>query len=159
MSRPGTGVDLSTSIGYVVKQASSALHAAMEAALRPLGLQITQYSCLELLQHRTGMSNSDLARGAFVTRQSMNVVLRTLERDGLVTRAESAVVGRVLPTELTELGRTRLALASAAVRAVEEAAQSDLDESEVEQLQRLLVRYRGGLEQHARSAPATAGTT
>lgn len=139
------GVDLSTSVGYVLKQASSALHAAMEAALRPLGLAITQYSCLELLQHRPGMSSSELARGAFVTRQSMNVVLQTLERDGLVVRAETASVGRSLPTELTDAGRERLSRASAVVRAVEEAAQAGLERAEVEQLQRLLVRYRDGL--------------
>lgn len=146
MKQVGERVDLDRSVGYVLKQASSALHAAMEAALRPLGLHITQYSCLELLQHRPGMSNSDLARGAFVTRQSMSVVLQSLERDGLVTRAETASVGRSLPTELTDLGRARLAQASAAVRAVERAAQTDLDDAEVERLRDLLVRYRHGLE-------------
>lgn len=152
MARTEQGVDLDTSVGYAVKQASSALHGAMEAALRPLGLTITQYSCLELLRHRPGMSNSDLARGAFVTRQSMNVVLQTLEREHLVIRAESAPVGRSLPTEIARAGLARLAQASAAVRAVEEAAQSDLDAAEVAQLQQLLIRYRGGL-----SAGAVAG--
>ncbi len=138
-------VQLGLSVGYAVKQASSALHQAMEAALRPLGLHITQYSCLELLQQRPGMSNSELARGAFVTRQSMNVVLQALERDGLVARAEAAASGRSLPTELTDLGRARLARASAAVRAVERTAQGGLDDAEVEQLRTLLVRYRDAL--------------
>lgn len=146
MEQVGEQVDLDRSVGYVLKQASSALHAAMEAALRPLGLHITQYSCLELLQHRPGMSNSELARGAFVTRQSMSVVLQSLERDGLVARAEIASVGRALPAELTDLGRSRLAQASAAVRAVERVAQTDLDDAEVERLRDLLARYRGGLE-------------
>ena len=146
MSQVEPGVDLNASVGYVLKEASSALHLAMEAALRPLGLHITQYSCLELLRHRPGLSNSDLARGAFVTRQSMNVVLQALERDGLVLRAETASVGRALPTELTARGRERLALASAAVRAVEGTAQADLDDTEVEQLRVLLGRYRNGLQ-------------
>lgn len=139
------GVDLRRSVGYVLKEASSALHLAMEAALRPHGLHITQYSCLELLQQRPGMSNSELARGAFVTRQSMSVVLQALERDGLVVRAETAAIGRSLPTELTDLGRERLAGASAAVRAVEERAQADLDADETELLRSLLVRYRDAL--------------
>lgn len=145
MGQAAERVDLHTSVGYAVKEASSALHGAMEAALRPLGLTITQYSCLELLRHRPGMSSSDLARGAFVTRQSMNVVLQTLEREGLVRRAETAAVGRVLPTELTDTGMARLTEASTAVRAVEQAAQSDLDPAEVAQLQTLLIRYRDGL--------------
>jgi DNA-binding MarR family transcriptional regulator len=113
------GVDLETSLGYVLKEASSALRAAMEAELRPLGMTVTHYSCLELLAQRPGLSNSELARGAFVTRQSMNVLLQSLERDGYVTRPAQAPVGKVLPTRLTPRGRRSLEKASAAVRSVE----------------------------------------
>ncbi|KRD41194.1 hypothetical protein ASE38_16340 [Cellulomonas sp. Root930] len=49
----------------------------------------------------------------------MNVLLQQMARDGLVSRAEQAPVGRVLPTRITALGRERLASASAAVAAVE----------------------------------------
>jgi len=113
------GIDLDTSLGYLLKEASSALRSAMEAALRPLDLTVTQYSCLELLAQRPGLSNSQLARGAFVTRQSMNVLLQAFERDGYVTRAAEAPVGKALPTRLTPLGRRRLEKATAAVRSVE----------------------------------------
>ena len=108
-----------TSLGYLLKEAATALRVEMEAVLRPLGMTITHYSCLELLAQRPGLSNSDLARGAFVTRQSMNVLLQTLERAGEVTRAPAPPVGKALPTELTAMGRTRLEAASAAVRSVE----------------------------------------
>ena len=70
------GVDLDASLGYLLKQAASTLRSSMDAALRPLGLTVPQYACLELLAQRPGLSNSELARGAFVTRQSMNVLLR-----------------------------------------------------------------------------------
>lgn len=43
----------------------------MEEVLRPLGMSITHYACLELLSQRPGLSNSEPARGAFVTRQTM----------------------------------------------------------------------------------------
>lgn len=112
-------VDLQTSLGYLLKEASSVLRAAMEEVLRPLGMSITHYSCLELLAQRPGLSNSELARGAFVTRQSMNVLLQTLERDGYVTRPAEAPVGKALPTRLTPRGRRSLEKASAAVRSVE----------------------------------------
>ncbi len=130
MSQDGVGVDLETSLGYLLKEASSALRAAMEAVLRPLGMTVTHYSCLELLAQRPGLSNSELARGAFVTRQSMNVLLQTLERDGYVTRPAEAPVGRVLPTRLTPRGRRSLAKASAAVRSVEVRMLSGLTEAE-----------------------------
>jgi DNA-binding MarR family transcriptional regulator len=113
------GVDLPTSLGYLLKEASSALRAAMEEVLRPLGMSVTHYSCLELLAQRPGLSNSELARGAFVTRQSMNVLLQALERDGYVTRPAEAAVGKVLPAQLTPSGRRSLEKASAAVRSVE----------------------------------------
>ena len=112
-------VDLETSLGYLLKEAATALRQAMEAVLRPLGMTMTHYACLELLAQRPGLSNSELARGAFVTRQSMNVLLQSLERDGFVTRATEAPVGKALPTRLTPRGRRSLAKASAAVRSVE----------------------------------------
>ena len=82
-------------------------------------MSVTQYSCLELLAQRPGLSNSQLARGAFVTRQSMNVLLQALERDGYVSRPDEAPVGKVLPTRLTSKGRRSLAQATVAVRSVE----------------------------------------
>ena len=104
MSQGEPGIELDTSLGYMLKAAASALHSAMEAVLRPLGMTITHYACLELLAQRPGLSNSELARGAFVTRQSMNVLLQALERQGLVVRPAQAPVGRALPTELTARG-------------------------------------------------------
>jgi DNA-binding MarR family transcriptional regulator len=119
MSQDGVGVDLETSLGYLLKEASSALRTALEEVLRPLGMSVTHYSCLELLAQRPGSSNSELARGAFVTRQSMNVLLQTLERDGYVTRPAQAPVGKALPARLTPRGRRSLAKATSAVRSVE----------------------------------------
>jgi DNA-binding MarR family transcriptional regulator len=119
MSRDGVGVDLQTSLGHLLKQASSALRAAMEDVLRPLGMNVTHYSCLELLAQRPGLSNSELAGGAFVTRQSMNVLLQALQREGYVSRPAQAPVGKVLPIRLTPRGRRSLQKASAAVRSVE----------------------------------------
>ncbi|PPG43913.1 MarR family winged helix-turn-helix transcriptional regulator [Rathayibacter sp. AY2B5] len=132
------GIDLETSLGYLLKEASSALRAAMEAVLRPLGMTVTHYSCLELLAQRPGLSNSELARGAFVTRQSMNVLLQTLERDGVVTRPDAAPIGKALPARLTERGRRSLAEASAAVRGVELRMLEGLAEEERQAAARLL---------------------
>lgn len=117
-------------MGYLLKEASSALRAAMEEVLRPLGMTITHYSCLELLSQRPGLSNSELARGAFVTRQSMNVLLQALERDGFVRRPAEAPVGKALPTTLTARGRKALSEATAAVRSVEVRMLSGMTDAE-----------------------------
>ncbi|MBO1741317.1 MarR family winged helix-turn-helix transcriptional regulator [Leifsonia sp. TF02-11] len=130
MSQGAEGIDLETSLGYLLKEASSALRTAMEEVLRPLGMSVTHYSCLELLAQRPGLSNSELARGAFVTRQTMNVLLQALERDGFVTRATEAPVGKALPTQLTPRGRRSLEKATAAVRSVELRMLSGMSEPE-----------------------------
>ncbi|WP_020660736.1 MarR family winged helix-turn-helix transcriptional regulator [Amycolatopsis benzoatilytica] len=138
MSQDGPGVDLTTSLGYLLKEASSALRAAMEEVLRPLGMNVTHYSCLELLAQRPGLSNSELARGAFVTRQTMNVLLQALERDGFVTRPAEAPVGKALPARLTPRGRRSLEKATAAVRSVEIRMLSGLTETEQQAATRIL---------------------
>lgn len=142
------GIDLDTSLGYVLKEAASALRTAMDAALEPLDLTVTRYSCLELLAQRPGLSGSELARGAFVTRQSMNVLLQALEREGYVTRPVEEAVGKVLPTRLTPRGRDRLARATAAVRAVEVRMLSGLSPAEqaagLHVLRSMVTSLRGG---------------
>ncbi|MFD5831275.1 MarR family winged helix-turn-helix transcriptional regulator [Lentzea sp. NPDC060358] len=110
---------LDQAVGYALKRAATALRTAMEAVLRPLDLTVPQYSCLEVLSQQPGLSNAELARAVFVTRQSMNLVLRGLQDRGLVSRPATAAHGRALPTELTDAGRTQLQAASAAVRSVE----------------------------------------
>jgi DNA-binding MarR family transcriptional regulator len=129
MSQEQPVIDLETSLGYLLKQAASALRSEMEAVLKPLDLTVTQYSCLELLAQRPGLSNSELARGAFVSRQSMNVLLQSLERDGFVMRPAEPPAGRVLPTRLTPLGRRKLAKATSAVKSVEDRMLNGLDDS------------------------------
>lgn len=138
MSQDSAGVDLDTSPGYLLKQAHSVLRSALDGALRPSGVTVPQYACLELLAQRPGLSNSDLARGAFVSRQSMNVLLQALERDGFVSRPLHPPAGRILPIELTPLGRERLDAASAAVRSVEKRMVSKLGSADQAELQRLL---------------------
>ena len=138
MSQDGVGVDLETSLGYLLKEASSALRATMEDVLRPLGMSVTRYACLELLAQRPGLSNSELARGAFVSRQSMNVLLQALEREGYVARPAEAPVGRVLPARLTPLGRRSLQRATVAVRSVEVRMLTGMTETEQSDAFRLL---------------------
>lgn len=144
MERIERGVDLPTSVGYLVKEVATALRTEMERVLRPLSMTVTHYSCLELLAQRPGVSSSELARGTFVTRQSMHVLLQTLERDGHVVRGAEPTVGRAVPVAITEEGRRRLAVASAAVRSVEERMLDGLGDDEAT-LRALLQRCRASL--------------
>lgn len=148
------------SVGYLLKQASSALRNAMDAVLRPLELTVPQYACLELLGQRPGLSGSELARGAFVTRQSMHGVLRGLQDRGLLTRPVQAPHGRALPGLLTDAGRERLRVASTAVRDVERQMLSGLDPSGQGRLRDALAACAAALDDAGHGAvwpPSTQG--
>jgi DNA-binding MarR family transcriptional regulator len=145
MNQEQPGIDLETSIGYMLKEAASALRSSMEAVLKPLEMTVTQYACLELLAQRPGLSNSELARGAFITRQSMNVLLQSLEQEGFVTRPSAPPVGRVLPTQLTPLGRRKLAQATGAVKSVEDRMLDGLVDSTRADARRMLSGFISSL--------------
>ena len=125
----------------------------MEAVLKPLGMTVTHYSCLELLAQRPGLSNSDLARGAFVTRQSMNVLLHALEGDGYVTRPAEAPAGKVLPARLTPRGQRRLQRATVAVRSVEDRMLRGLTEDQQQGARTILRGMVRSLQDDGESAP------
>lgn len=113
-------IELGTSVGYALKQAASALRAAMETDLRGLDLTVSQYSCLELLRQRPGLSASELARGTFVTRQSMQTLVEGLVARGLLERPERPERGRALPARLTPEGLAAVEEASRVVAGVEQ---------------------------------------
>ncbi|WP_399881830.1 MarR family winged helix-turn-helix transcriptional regulator [Streptomyces sp. BBFR51] len=116
---PHPADDVLDHAGYRLKRAHAALRGAMDQVLRRHGLTVPQYSCLEVLAARPGLSNAELARATFVTRQSMNVVLRGLQNEGLLTRPASVDTGRARPASLTDEGRRRLNAAQGDVYAVE----------------------------------------
>lgn len=110
-------VDLDTAVGYVLKRATVALRAAMDAALREHDLTVAQYSCLEQLAHQPELTNTQLARGTFVSRQAMHRLLTTLKSTNLVHGDGG---GRHERFTLTDDGARCLTGASAAVAAIQE---------------------------------------
>ncbi|GAA1926753.1 MarR family transcriptional regulator [Streptantibioticus ferralitis] len=116
---PHPAQDVTEHVGYRLKRAAAALRGAMDKALREHGLTVPQYACLELLDQQPGLSNAELARGTFVTRQSMNVVLRGLQDAGLISRPATTDHGRALPAHLTAEGRGRLDAARSTVYDIE----------------------------------------
>lgn len=124
-------VDLEHAVGYALKRAATTLRAAMDAELRAHALSVPQYVCLELLAQRPGLSNAELARGAFVSRQAMHQLLGGLRAAGLVTGNGE---GRGQRLALTPAGAERLAGASEAVAAVEERMLTSLSAPQRERL-------------------------
>ena len=134
-------------LGYQLKHVQAVLRARMDEALRPLGLSAPQYLCLELLSRAPGASTSDLAREAFVTRQTMSTLLRSLVDRGLAQRAAQASSGRALPVRLTPEGRDLLREASRVTVEVERVMISPLSESQLRAVQEALSVCIAALEE------------
>ena len=133
-------------LGYQLKHVQAALRTRMDEALRPLGLSAPQYLCLELLSRTPGASTSDLAREAFVTRQTMSTLLRALVDRGLAQRAAQAPSGRALPLQLTPKGRSLLQEASRVTVEIERVMISPLSESQLRAVQEALSACIAALE-------------
>lgn len=110
-------VDVPTSIGYALKRAAVALRSAMDAELRECELSVAQYASLELLALHPGLTNAELARGVFVTRQATHQLLSGLRHAGLI---EIEGAGRRQRVVMTKIGAARLADASHRVAVVEQ---------------------------------------
>lgn len=102
-------------IGYALKLAQQALRSHLDAGLREIGLTTPQYAVLCFLKEKAGASNAMLARRAFVTPQTMQAILVTLERARFISRTADPEHGRVQKTELTTRGLNVLEAASGIV--------------------------------------------
>jgi DNA-binding MarR family transcriptional regulator len=110
----------------------------MDELLRPLGLTTPQYNVLSAIEHTPGISNASLARGVFVTAQSMVGLVINLERTGLIHRTDDPSHGRVKRAELTREGATVLAKAHVLLADVDKRMMSGFSQNERDDLQRSL---------------------
>jgi DNA-binding MarR family transcriptional regulator len=135
---------------YLVGRMDRVVRRHIHDVVKARGLSVNQYTTLSVLDRRSGLSNAQLARRALVSPQSMNEVLLTLERRGLVRRRAHPEHGRILQTRLTAKGRRLLAACDAGVREVEARMIGDLSPGEQAALRHGLLSgvraLHGGLE-------------
>lgn len=105
---------------YEIARVERGVRRAIAARVEPHGLTVPQYTAMSILLRRSGLSNSQLARRSYVTPQSMNAVIASLEERRLIRRVQSRDHARVLRTELTATGRRLLARCDAEIEAFEQ---------------------------------------
>ncbi|MBT2502416.1 MarR family winged helix-turn-helix transcriptional regulator [Curtobacterium sp. ISL-83] len=132
-------------LGVLVKSTQAVLHQRMDEVLRPLGLSVSQYACLNALQDSPGITGSELARRTFVSRQSMNVLLQGLEKQGLIARAEEPGPRRERATDLTPAAEALLDRARVAVGTIADRMAAPLAPAQVAELTELLAACRDAL--------------
>jgi DNA-binding MarR family transcriptional regulator len=126
-------------LGYLLHRLTTGLRTDVTATvLEPLGLPFPQYICMRILSLHPGSSNAALARDVMVSPQAMNMVVRSLQDRGLVTRPATVAAGRSLPAELTQQGKALLKRTEAGIRAAEDRVLAPLNERDQHELRRIL---------------------
>ncbi|WP_092182716.1 MarR family transcriptional regulator [Devosia sp. YR412] len=133
-------------IGYGLKIVQHRLRQRLEAELSEAGVSAAQNAVLLAIRDNPRISNAALARAAFVTPQSMQGMLVTLERDGFIVRTPHPGHGRIIMTELTEKGLTAAHAGMIAAETVERQMLAGLTTEEAELLGELLQRCAKALE-------------
>jgi MarR family transcriptional regulator, organic hydroperoxide resistance regulator len=128
-----------------LNRAYSAVEAAFEAALSPLGLSPEQWDVLRHLREHPGASGADIARCAKVTPQAVATMLQRLEKSGLITR-RSSKRGRVVEAHLTAQGETLLQKGDEIAEKIEIQVFSTFNQDEQEQFDGLLLQCIKNLE-------------
>ncbi|MDV3130386.1 MarR family transcriptional regulator [Mycobacterium sp. 21AC1] len=141
-----TSGDVEHGVGYLVKRVQQALRRSCDSALRPTGLTMAQYAVLRALADHPAASASELARLCFVTRQSLQDVLRSLRADGFIDDADGPQRGRARALRLTTAGRRRLESAHRTVLGVEAAMVRGIPKGTEAQLAALLMQCAENLE-------------
>lgn len=125
-------------LSYMVARLDRLLRSELSEALAEFGLSVPQYTVLSVLRRRSGLSNAQLARRAYVTPQAMHQILTSLEEAGLVERKTSADHGQVRLAGLTPTGRRLLEECAPTVDTVEAKVFANLSESDRKKLRRLI---------------------
>jgi len=133
-------------LGYLLRQASVALRAAMDRALADLGVTTPQFAVLTMIAAYPGISGADLARLTFLTPQTINVIVHNLARDGAIAKTAHATHRRILRLQATARGHALLKRCRARVGAIEAEMAAGLDRDR----ERIVRHWLAGL-------PATLG--
>jgi DNA-binding MarR family transcriptional regulator len=141
-------------VGYLLKSLMHGLRQATEAALREARLELSMAHLVTLGMVKTepGLPGAQLAKRLLITAQSMNVILRRLEQEGLVEWRTHPHNLRAHCWFIGDAGIAVLERAAEACEPVFEQMQSHLHAGEKRQLIDLLTRCIAGLQ-----APADIG--
>lgn len=121
-------------------------------AVRSAGLTVSQFEVLEALSSQGPLTVGGIREAVFGTKGTIPLVVKNLERDGLVSRSADPDDGRVSIISLTEEGRRRVETAYPEVVSSIGRDLAPLSEHEKDQLIRMLHK----VESAARAAEGGA---
>jgi len=117
-------------LGYLLHQARATMQRAFDQALAEIGLTLPQFTALSIIASYDRPSAADVARLAMRSAQTVNLVIRALERRGLVQRAADPTHGRILRLSLTDDGQDALNQARRITRGIEREMVEELSDAD-----------------------------
>ena len=135
-------------IGLLIKNMHLSTRQAIDESLRRerVNLSFAHFVALYTLSTESGVAGAELARRAFVTAQTMNTILRRLEKDGSIERRPNPSNQRADSWSITKSGQLQMGRARIVVERVWTQVFDAFSEREMLQLQRLLERCLAGLD-------------
>ena len=127
-------------LGYLLRQAAGTQRQLMERAMADLGVTAPQFVVLTLVNAYPGISGADLARLAYLTPQTVSLIVANLDRAGAIARRAHDTHGRVQELHATKPGRALLARCKRRVDGLEESLLAGLSDREQQIIRSWLVR-------------------
>jgi MarR family transcriptional regulator, organic hydroperoxide resistance regulator len=118
----------------------------MDELLRPEGVTTAQLVMLKAIRNEPEASGANLARACYVTAQSAQALLKSLEVGGWIVRSKDRVNERILIARLTPIGEELLETAEKLVRAIEKKLWRGIPEGDVESMNKTLEQCLANLE-------------
>ncbi|MTB67026.1 MarR family transcriptional regulator [Providencia sp. wls1943] len=126
-------------IGYLLRQAHAAHRIRMEQVLQDVGVTLPQFSVLLMVAEYPKASGADLARLSLLTPQTMSVIVKNLEKAGMISKLPHPEHGRIQIIEITQLGEALLRQCKGAVKSTENRLLSGVSESDEKVIRKWLV--------------------
>jgi DNA-binding MarR family transcriptional regulator len=136
-------------IAYLLRQAQGSVRRALDQSLSELALTSPQFIVLTLVEAYPSASGAELARIAQLTPQTMNLIVRKLERDGLLNRSEPGAHGRVLKLILSVAGKAKLRQSRLRADAIEATIVANLNPKDESVIRAWLTQVAIALEKHS----------
>lgn len=130
----------SARLPYLIGRTDRIVKRRLGEALAPHGLTVPQFTALSVLHARGSLSNAQLAERSFMSPQSANEVVKTMEARGWVTRAPDPTHGRIVMLGLTDEALALLVLCDEAVSRLEQEMLQGIDVAHAALLHDLLLQ-------------------
>lgn len=125
-------------IPYLIGRTDRVVKRRLTEALAPHGITLPLFTAMSVLQARGSLSNAQLAERSFMSPQSANEIVKTMEAKGWVVREPDPTHGRIVQLSLTAAAQTLLARCDETVKQLEAEMLEGIDPEDVALLQRLL---------------------